>query len=696
MESRATSSPSRLTVPAATVAFCVLLCSPPMAAQEPGRAGAVPPSPDLARVKQEEALKDLHKLEEAMDRLAALLARSEPQNAAKLAEAFRKSRQTMVREKMERILAYLKDRKLDRAIETQGEVRVNLQEILDILLEKDMDPRELLKHLRRLRDILERLDAVVREETAEKLASDEAEQAGAESQALAEDLALLEGLIREEKALEQESRDPARLADGKLPELAPRQKAVREATEALRKKERERQERREAEAARQKSPPGGGRPGEHDHDHDHDHDHEHDHDHDHDHEREAGHERPRGEEPGRGDAREGDGAPLEPGAVLDGEKLAEAAAAMEGAEAALSSGAAGAAQRQTTAARAALEEAIGRAEERLQRLRLRRDFAKMKAEQDATREKTDDLAARMAEPPPLVATPEGDVPGREEVAQASGEMRDASQELGQGRPGRASRSQARALDRLNRGRERTEEALEQLQQAFRERLLAYLREKFGYMLAEQRSITQATRSLDLKLKALRLRGSELGSPGSGSAPEIERRDRQLAESLSAREGELMAVSEDILDLLQEDGTTLVFPQVVGEIRADLENVKGLLSRIETGELTQSIQRDIEKAIEEILAALEEAYKKPPPPNPNQGREGQSGTSPLLARSSELKMVRALQLRVNQRTRDFDLGRDPSGEAVEELSPAKKLQVDEIARKQKQVEEILRQIAAGSR
>jgi len=240
-----------------------------------------------------------------------------------------------------------------------------------------------------------------------------------------------------------------------------------------------------------------------------------------------------------------------------------------------------------------------------------------------------------------------------------------------------------------------EETLEALQQAFRDRLIAFLRERFSHMLKEQRAITRETRGLDLKLKALRLAtaaGAEAESDSDGRGIDV--RDRQRSQRLSDREAELMVISEDVLDLLTEDGTTFVFPQIVGEIHSDLDNVKGLLARIQTGQLTQRVQKEIESAIVEILKALEDARKKPPPPNPNKGRNKKGGGGPpLLAKSQELKMVRTLQLRVNKRTSDFDLRRQ---EDSTDLSPEKKLQVKEIARKQKEVEAILRRLAGPGR
>jgi hypothetical protein len=189
------------------------------ASQAPGQNPAQPT--DLARIKQEEAREKLERLEEAMDRLSRVLSQSEPQNAAKLKLAFRQARERLVREGMDHVIQFLKDRKLDRAIEEQGEVQVHLQELLDILLEKDIDPRELLKHIRKLRDTVQGLDKVIQDETKEKMASDDAHQAGASTDALRGDLEKLEDLIRREKQIEKGAKDAdADKARGKEPDAA--------------------------------------------------------------------------------------------------------------------------------------------------------------------------------------------------------------------------------------------------------------------------------------------------------------------------------------------------------------------------------------------------------------------------------------------------------------------------------------------
>jgi hypothetical protein len=360
--------------------------------------------------------------------------------------------------------------------------------------------------------------------------------------------------------------------------------------------------------------------------------------------------------------------------------MAEAKSAMEGGERPRAAS-------RTKEARTALEEALKSGKDDLERLRARRDWKKLQGDQDKTKGEAESIAERMRVAPPLMP-PEGGVPGQSEVQAAAQDMAEASGELGSERARRASRKQAEALDRLKEGRGKTEEALEELQRALRERLLAYLKEKFTKMLAEQRAVTRETRSLDLKLRALKA----VASPGSTGSQEIGRKDRQLAEALAVREAGIGLLADDVIDLLSEDGTTLVFPGVVEEVKRDIENVSGLLSRIETGERTQHIEREIEVAIEEILKALEQAQRSPPPPNPSQGRQSRSGAGPLLPLSAELKMVRSLQARVNERTKAFDLARKP------ELGPEDKLQLHAVQKKQKEVETMLRKLraAAGER
>ena len=377
--------------------------------------------------------------------------------------------------------------------------------------------------------------------------------------------------------------------------------------------------------------------------------------------------------------------PAEAGTILDQGKMKQAIEAMKSAEAALAGqGQDGKAQASAKAAEArkALEEAVGSSRQELEESRNNRDFPSLKKEQDGTKQKTQDLLEKLSKRVPGVFSPEGGIPGKGDVAKASEKMSSASESLSGAKAGKAAGQQEEALDELEKGREKVEDTLEALQEAFRNQLIAYLKEKFTYMLAQQKSATSSTRSLDLKLRALNL-------AAGGKQPEIGIKDRQLAKRLAASELRLSTVCDDVLDVLSEDGTTLVFPEIVVELKADLEQTGGLLDNLQTGDSTRMIQKDIEDTVSEVLAALEEAAKKPPPPSPNKGREkkNQNSSAPLLAKSAELKMVRALQLRINRRTSRFDTSRKSV-----DLSSEARSHLREIGRKQKEVEKLLRRIA----
>ncbi|MCH2579784.1 MAG: hypothetical protein MK133_01120 [Planctomycetes bacterium] len=160
---------------------------------------------ELGKLKQAEALRNLQRLEAIMQKLTARPDDRDPANSGRLREAFSLSREIQIRETMQKILAFIEAGKLDRAVQLQKKVESDLQTVLDLLLEKELDPRKLLKEIRRVRKILEELDQVIEEETSEKLDSEEADQAGADAAVLKKTLARLEELVRKEKGIELDS-----------------------------------------------------------------------------------------------------------------------------------------------------------------------------------------------------------------------------------------------------------------------------------------------------------------------------------------------------------------------------------------------------------------------------------------------------------------------------------------------------------
>ncbi|HLU49743.1 MAG TPA: hypothetical protein VK116_16705, partial [Planctomycetota bacterium] len=113
--------------------LALLVLHPEAVAQEADSA-----RPDLARVKEEEALSQIQRLEEMLDRVAKLLEETEPQNAARLRMAFLRARDRMVRERMEEVVRFIEAREFDRAIDAQAEISEDLEILLAILLEREL------------------------------------------------------------------------------------------------------------------------------------------------------------------------------------------------------------------------------------------------------------------------------------------------------------------------------------------------------------------------------------------------------------------------------------------------------------------------------------------------------------------------------------------------------------------------------
>jgi hypothetical protein len=72
-------------------------------------------------------------------------------------------------------------------------------------------------------------------------------------------------------------------------------------------------------------------------------------------------------------------------------------------------------------------------------------------------------------------------------------------------------------------------------------------------------------------------------------------------------------------------------------------------------MTQGLEEDVIAALEETLAALQQALKdlrEQKGGQPQQGGGGEPGEKPLVDQLAELRMIRSLQVRVNRRTQQY--------------------------------------------
>ncbi|HMP79716.1 MAG TPA: hypothetical protein PKD54_09720 [Pirellulaceae bacterium] len=274
-------------------------------------------------------------------------------------------------------------------------------------------------------------------------------------------------------------------------------------------------------------------------------------------------------------------------------------------------------------------------------------FEKMAAEQRRTRDVTLELEKEMAEAPKSSRPQEGDgdgqpgQPGQKQLGEAGDAMDGAAENLDQQDATQGERKQREAERRLQEALEEIEERLNQLRDETREEKLNRLEARFTEMLNRQRIAS--------------LLATELNDKRAYLGP-LSRRDQLVVMRLATEEAEIAELGQQAYDLLLEDGTSIVFPEVVEDLRQDLLRVSQFLQEERTDHLTQLLQREIEATLEELLEALKEAKKQ----GGGGGGGGGGGQQPLIKKSSELKMLRANQMRVNRQTRQLDAMRQVDG------------------------------------
>jgi hypothetical protein len=246
------------------------------------------------------------------------------------------------------------------------------------------------------------------------------------------------------------------------------------------------------------------------------------------------------------------------------------------------------------------------------------------------------------------------------------QMEKARQELDAAERKGAVERQRDALRALEQAKAELERILRQIREEELERTLTQLAARFKKMLEWQVAVYEGTVRLD-------------------KVPQAERDhdDEIEAAKLSRQESQILYEADKALLLLREEGSSVAFPETIEQMRDDIRKVVARLAEFKVDQMTQTFEEDIIAALEETIAALEKAIKdlekKRTPPG-QQPAAGQPTEPPLVDKLSELKMIRALQMRINKRTQRF--GEMIEGEQAETAELIEAL--EELARRQERV------------
>ncbi|HOF17947.1 MAG TPA: DUF4175 family protein [Phycisphaerae bacterium] len=247
-------------------------------------------------------------------------------------------------------------------------------------------------------------------------------------------------------------------------------------------------------------------------------------------------------------------------------------------------------------------------------------------------------------------------PGQASVSSAAGAMSEASGKLGEGKSGDANSSQNRAIEDLKKARRDLEDALAQEQEMAQAEALAKIDAMLERILKTQQGLSSQTKETFAK------------RPPDG---EYARAEQIKLKELSDGEGRLRDDAAKVLEMLRKEGSTVVFPVVLEQVGKDLASVQDLLARREAGKLTQAMQQEIEKSLQELIDSIRKELstrrKKNQGGGGGPGGGGGGGGGPLVQMDAELRMLRSMQLLVNSRTKTLDASKAENTAAPADLA-----------------------------
>ena len=256
-------------------------------------------------------------------------------------------------------------------------------------------------------------------------------------------------------------------------------------------------------------------------------------------------------------------------------------------------------------------------------------------------------------------------------------MQQAEEELKRLRAEKALERQDEAVRKLAEAQAQLEKILRQLREEEQKIMLTSLEARFAKMLLMQIQLQTDTINLARTQK------------NAWTARHFGR-----ARELSVQEESIAAEADKALTLLKEEGSSVAFPKGVEQVRDDMLNIARRLGKNDVGELTQSIEKDVIEALEELVTALQAEIenRKKPDAQKQRGRpsHGEEEDKQLVEKIAELKMLRSLQLRVNRRTKQ--IGHLIQGEQATSDDLAAQLQA--LARRQAEIQEATYILASG--
>lgn len=270
---------------------------------------------------------------------------------------------------------------------------------------------------------------------------------------------------------------------------------------------------------------------------------------------------------------------------------------------------------------------------------------------------------------------------KKQVEDANYKQQQAEENIRKNDNDKASGNQGKAIKDLEQAKKKLEELLRQMREEELERLLAALQARCERMLAMQIAVFNGTVNVD-------------GAIQANADKKADRTNQLESLKLSDQEKDIVSEATKAIEMLEAEGTAVAFPEVFQQVREDMKHVQRRLDVTDVGKVTQAIETDIIDTLKEMIEALKKAKKeldeKKNPPPPGEGKQGPPPDQKLLDQIAELKMIRSMQIRVNNRTQTY--GKMYQGEQANE--PNLRREVIQLSERQEKIYDVTNRIAKG--
>ena len=256
-------------------------------------------------------------------------------------------------------------------------------------------------------------------------------------------------------------------------------------------------------------------------------------------------------------------------------------------------------------------------------------------------------------------------------------MQQAEKALEDAKRNEAAEQQRAAEEDLREAIDELEKILRQLREEEMQRELAKLEARLKKMATMQSKVLDDTVALAATPKSQRNRQTDL-----------------KAGELAFEEKKITLEADRAMLLLREEGSSVAFPEVVGQIRSDTARVANLLNETKIDLVSQGIQQDILAALDEMIAALQKAQRDLEEQQQQQDQQpgnspppGQS-EQPLVEAIAELKLIRTMQVRIQNTTNRYSDLIEEGSSSIQEVLPL----LRDLAERQDRLDQITRDLA----